>query len=250
MAQTVGDLIRSSLRKIGVLAPGEPLPSDEGDDAKQVLIQMIDAWTNESLLIPVTTVITKQLLVGESEYTIGIYPEPIPVPLPDNHIEVKRPQQFLTSFIRDGAGTDYPLQVIGPTSYADTSRKDNEFRPTRLYIRKGWPMHTLIFNSLPFADETLHLETLQPLSEVLPLIGLTEEINLPPGYEKAIIFNLCIDLAPEYGKDITNVIAVTAMDEKRKIKRTNHKKLTLKVDRALVSNNRSKGTYIIEQGPG
>lgn len=41
MAQTVGDLIRSAMRKIGVLAAGEPLPANEGDDAKVVFLKWL-----------------------------------------------------------------------------------------------------------------------------------------------------------------------------------------------------------------
>ncbi len=73
MATTVGDIIRSAMRKIGVLAAGEPLPANEGDDALQVFTQMVDAWTNETLLIPVVNVVTFQLTNDISEYTIGIY---------------------------------------------------------------------------------------------------------------------------------------------------------------------------------
>ena len=41
MATTVGSIIESALRKINVLAAGEPLPAAEGQDALDVLRQMV-----------------------------------------------------------------------------------------------------------------------------------------------------------------------------------------------------------------
>jgi len=246
MAQTVGDLIRSSMRKIGVLGAGEPLPADEGDDAKQEFTQMVDAWSLESLLIPVVSVVTKQLVVGTSEYTIGIYPG---VTIPDNHIETARPEKILAAFIRDGFSTDYPQEVIDVTTFSRISRKTNSSRPSRFYNRKGWPMNTILFESLPYADETLHLEVVQPLSGYLSTANLTDVVNLPPGYEQVLIYNLAIVLADEWGKDISNAIATIAMQGKSRIKRANFRNLFLGIYRALVNNHRAKGTYIIDQGP-
>ena len=70
MATTTGDIIRSAMRKIGVLAAGEPLPANEGDDALEVLTDMIDAWSTETLLIPVVGTVSKQLLQGVKGFTL------------------------------------------------------------------------------------------------------------------------------------------------------------------------------------
>jgi hypothetical protein len=246
---TVGALISASMRKIGVLAAGEPLPADEGDDALQVFINMVDAWSLESLLIPVVGVVTHTLVANQPKYTLGIYPDPQPVPLPDNHIETARPQEILSAFIRDASGTDYPLSVIGVVSYDEISRKTNEARPSRFYLQKGWPLNTIYFDATPYASETLHLSVIQPFSEVLPVTGLTEVINLPPGYKRALEYNLALDLADEWGKQVSNTTAAIAAEGKRMIKRSNSRKHLLGMDRALTAATRPTGTYIINQGP-
>ena len=215
MSVTVGGIIRSAMRKIGVLAAGEPLPAHEGDDALEVFKQMVDAWTNETLLIPIVGVVTHTLVGDQSEYTIGIYPEPKPVPLPDNHIETARPERIIAAFIRDQYQTDYIQEIIDVKTFSRISRKTNASRPSRFYIREGWPMNTILFEAVPYDGETLHLEVIQPLSEILPVAGLTEVINLPPGYERALIYNLCLELAPEWGKQVTPLIATQAVDGKK-----------------------------------
>lgn len=248
---TTGDIIRSAMRKIGVLDAGEPLPANEGADALVTLTQMVDYWSTQHLLIPVVNKITIDLFNNISEYTIGIYPEPVPVPLPDNHTETARPKQILAAFIRDSSGTDYIQEMINVEQFSTVSRKSNASRPTRFYVREGWPLNTILFESLPYADETMHLEVLQPLKEILLTSLLTDVINLPEGYERVLIYNLCLELAPEYGRQINSLIATQAVDGLKWLKRNNSKSITLIVDRALRARNRGSGTYInyIEGGP-
>lgn len=249
MATTVGDIIRSAMRKIGVLAAGEPLPANEGDDALVVFRQMVDAWTNETLLIPVVGVVTFTLIGDHSEYTIGNYPEPLPVPLPDNHIETARPERIIAAFIRDQYKTDYIQEIIDVKTFSRISRKTNASRPSRFYIREGWPLNTILFESVPYDGETLHLEVIQPLSEILSTACLTDVVNLPPGYERALIFNLCLDLADEWGKTVTALIATNAVEGKKWLKRNNYRPLVLGMDRAVATQRKGIGKYIIEQGP-
>ena len=246
MATTVSDIIRSAMRKIGVLASGEPLPADEGDDALVVFRQMVDSWANETLLIPVVGVVTFPLVLDQAEYTIGIYPDAL---IPDNHIETARPQKIISAFLRDGTGTDYPQEIIAVQTYDSISRKSNASRPSRFYVRQGWPLDTILFESVPYDNETLHLSVIQPLTDLLPIVGLTEEINLPPGYERSLTYNLCLELADEYGKQVTPLIATNAVESKKWLKRQNYRTITLKVDRALTGNDKARGTYLINQGP-
>lgn len=249
MATTVSAIIRSAMRKIGVLAAGEPLPADEGDDALEVFRQMVDAWSTETLLIPMVNVVTHTLVGDQAEYTIGIYPEPLPLELPTNHIETARPERIISAFIRDRYQTDYIQELIDVKTYSRISRKTNASRPSRIYVREGWPLNTLLFESIPYDGETLHLEAVQPFAELLPAIGLTEAINLPPGYEQSLIYNLCLELAPEYGKDITAVIATQATTSKLRLKRNNYRPIVLGMDRGVATQRKGLGTYIIEQGP-
>jgi len=246
MATTVGDIIRSAMRKVGVLAAGEPLPADEGDDALKVFTQLVDSWTNETLLIPVVNVVTKQLIDGVSSYTIGVYSGD---EAPDYHIETARPERIISAFIRDSSGTDYHLKEMNSDQYSRLNIKDSVARPARFYLRKGWPTNEILFESIPYAGETLHMEVVQPLSEVLPAASLTEEINLPPGYERALIFNLCLDLADEWGKSPSAAVATHAVEGKKLLKRNNYRDLILRVDKAISTTRRSMGTYQIQEGP-
>lgn len=246
MATTVGDLLKTSLRKIGVLDSGEPMSPDEGSDALDIFRQMVDAWSLETLLIPIVGVVTFTLINNQSEYTIGIYPGGSP---PDNHIETPRPMKILAAFIRDQYETDYIQEIIDVDTFSRISRKTNASRPSRFYVREGWPLNTILFEAVPYADETLHMSVIQPLDAILPTAKLTDVVNLPPGYERTLIFNLCPELADEWGKKVSNNIAVQAVTGKKWIKRNNARAIVLGMDHALATQRKGIGTYIIEQGP-
>lgn len=249
MTITVGQLISGAMRKARIIGPGEPVDGSEADEARVLFSQMVDGWTNEDLLIPTVNVITHPL-VEQPEYTIGIYPEPVPVPLPDTHIETARPQSIQRAFIRDQAGTDFYLKTIDSKYYGEISVKSSVARPSSFYLRKGWPLNTILFDTVPFGGETLHLEVLQPLSEVLPTSDLSDIVNLPPGYERALILNLAIELAVEWGKQPDRTTAALAVQAKRLLKRSNSRKSVLSVDKAITRRGTSKrGTYDINSGP-
>ena len=238
------------MRKAGILGPGEPLPAGEGDDALFAAHGMIDAWSIEELMIPVVSVVTHTLQKGEAEYTIGIYPAPVPDPLPLTHIETARPTQIVSAAIRDEAGTDYPVDFISSESYNLISVKSTEARPHRAYIRNSWPLNTFLFSTVPYANETLRMDVKQPLNEVLPTLALTEDINMPPGYKQALIYNLAIILSEEWGQSPTQTMVSLAASNKKRIKRANYQPVTLRVDAAIRNRRRNVGTYIIESGPG
>ena len=247
MATTVGGIIRAAMRKVLILDPGEPIPKDDEGDALEACQFMADAWTTETLLIPVVGVVTKTLQADSTSYTIGIYPGTPPDA--DVHIETARPEKIIGAFIRDSAGTDYPQKIIYVKQFNRISRKSEGSRPSQFYVRQGWPLDTIIFESLPYATETINLTVIQPLSEILAVASLTEVINLPPGYKQALVYNLALEYAPEWGKDPKNFVTKTAKDTKKWIKRKNYRSIILGMDRALTSHKKSAGTYKITQGP-
>ena len=189
------------------------LPASESKVGLESLIQLVSAWSNESLLIPIVSEVIHQLTIGVTEYIIGPYTGILPIP--DNWIDTPRPKSLKAAFLRDGSGTDYQLEIMDVNTYSRISRKLNSSRPGRFYQQIGWPTNLITFEAAPYDSETLHLFCVQPLQAILPLLGLTEVIDLPEGYERALIYNLALDLAPNYGKDISNVVAVTAVESKK-----------------------------------
>lgn len=247
---TVRDLIEGALRKIGVIASGEPMKAHEANDGLEALRMLVDTWALEPLMIPTISTITKQLVVGEVIYTIGDYPTPVPDPLPGNHIQSAQPREILAAWIRDSSGTDYKMDTMNTWMYSDISIKNVGARPSRFYVEDGWPLQKLYLESEPYADDVLYLKARINLNDALPLASLDDDLNLPYGYESALMYNLAIDIASEYGMDVPQVVALRASNTLRSIKNANSQALVSRVDRALSQQiGVINGYYDINQGP-
>lgn len=243
---TLRDLITASLKKLGVVAIGEPPENEELQDGLKAMRLMVDAWALENLMIPAVMTVTKTLIIGEGLYTIGLYGAGTP---PDNHIETEQPIDYLAAFIRDAQNTDYVIDRMNTTQYSDLSVKNTSARPGYFYVEDGWPLSRIYLNSLPYTADTLYLKVKQNLKALLPLLTLDDVISLPDGYEYALMYNTAYQLATDYGMQPPAVVAFEALESKKKIKVRNDKSLVSRVDRALSKQTRPSGTYNIYSGP-
>ena len=70
MAQPI-DIISGALKDIGALAAGETPTSDATQDAFYMLNDMVDQWSNESMMVSYKTEIIFPITPGQIQYTIG-----------------------------------------------------------------------------------------------------------------------------------------------------------------------------------
>lgn len=68
---TALDIITKSLRAIGAYAPGESIAAADANDALDMLNDMVDTWSNATMMIPYVTEIIFTLTTGKYQYTIG-----------------------------------------------------------------------------------------------------------------------------------------------------------------------------------
>lgn len=225
------DLISASLRLIGAVAPGESIAAQEASDGLSTLNRMLGGWSNEGLLVhAITQESPLTLTAGDSTVTMGTSGD-----------ITTRPQEIVRAMIRDGS-TDYPVRLLSVGEFASiTNKAIQSSHPHSLYDDGGYPLRTLTLYPTPSAAKSLVLFTKRALTEIA---GLTDSISLPPGYERALVHNLAVELAPEYGRPVPEAVAMVAMDSKAALKRANHRPSILKVDSAL----RVRGGFNIETG--
>ena len=70
MAQPI-DIISGALKDIGALAAGETPTADSVQDAFYMLNDMVDQWSNESMMVSYKTEIIFPITPGQIQYTIG-----------------------------------------------------------------------------------------------------------------------------------------------------------------------------------
>lgn len=221
------NLISSAFRLIGVLASGETASGAEAVDALSTLNDMIDEWQNESLMIFTRTRNVFSLVSGTQTYTLGpggtfsLDPRPVRI---DNAtiINLSNPAMPL----------ELPLQLYTTDQWAGVPVKNIQSAlPLAVYDDEGFPLRNLSYYPIPNTTVQSALYTWTALSRFADLVT---DYTFPPGYAKAIRFNLALDLAPEYGRPIPADVAVQALSSKGRIKAINAPLVDLAVDAALL----------------
>ena len=213
-ATTAGDIIKSALRKIKVYKPGEAISDSEIIDNLEVLNTMLDAWAAETLMIPYSRTEAFALTAGQSLYTIG----------PGGDFATTRPDSVdaESSFVRDSSNNDSYLQTMTEREYNQITLKSGSGLnglPAYLWYKPQYPLGRIQFD-VPADGRTLYLVSNKPLDE---FTDIATEISLPHGYRQAIIYNLAVMLASEYGKKIPNEVGVIATQTKIMLKFKNAK---------------------------
>ncbi len=68
---TALNLIERSMRSIGALGAGETLDSDDASDAFDTMNDMLDTWSNSTMMVPYITEVIFTLTSNVYQYTIG-----------------------------------------------------------------------------------------------------------------------------------------------------------------------------------
>jgi hypothetical protein len=115
-----------------------------------------------------------------------------------------KPFTIISAFVRDSAGNDYPLEIISRGEYNDFSVKTTSGTPERLFYDPGSTQQTNqvgTINLYPRPDAsiayTLFLFSEKPLT---PFASLDDANNFPDFYERYLVYNLAMALAPDYNK--------------------------------------------------
>jgi hypothetical protein len=230
------ELVTATLKLIGVLAPGEAPAAHEATDSLATLNRMLGAWSTEGLLINAVSREAFTLTPNDGDYMIGV----------GGDFDTARPQQILNALIRDQSGTpalEYPVTLLSLDEWAGLLQKEtSSSHPRALYDDGGYPLRKLSLYPKPSAAHQLVLYTLKPFTEVSTL---DTEVTLPPGSDEALIYNLAIRLAPEYGRPVTAEIVMLAGDAKAGLKRMNHRPSLLRSDSGTLLRS---GSFDIHSG--
>lgn len=220
-----GDLIKSSLRLIGAIESGEVPSADESADALVILNQMLDSWNAERLNIFTQTIANFALTVGVQTYTYGaggtfngVRPANIERA---NIVSLNNPAQPL----------ELPLDMLTDAQWSAIPVKAvSSALPLKFYDDGDFPFRNLSFWPIPSVPVQVNIYVWTALSAFPDLVT---DVTFPPGYLKALRYNLAVDLAPEFGVQIPPEVGIQALMSKAVIKSINIGPLDLQCDRAL-----------------
>lgn len=207
MTTSALDIITGAAKLIGVVFKSEQLSSDEANDGLVTLNDMLDTWSNDNLTTFSYT-LENFSLTGAASYTIGA----------SGDFNTTRPINIVDAVVRLSL-VDYPLSIITQEQYqTEISVKSiSSSIPEYLTYDNNYPLGTIKMFAVPISGSTLYLQSNKPLNN---LSALTTTISLPPGWKRALKYNLAIDMAPEYGVQASAEVIDTARKSLGAIKRS------------------------------
>jgi len=218
------DLIKRSLRLLGVYSIGEEPSAEEARDALTALSALTDSLANSGLLIYAKTLDTIALTSGTATYTVG----------PSGATVTARPVDVLDASYISYQGVDYPLSVWTLDDYNSIAVKTVGGTPVGMYPQMDMPNITLSLWPVPSAAMTLKLWSNKALT-TFP--GLTTTVSLPLGYEQMLTFLLAESLAAEYQVPVPQAVMMEVARVRRNIKRTNVQVPRLQMPYGIPSND-------------
>jgi len=192
------DLITSAARLAGIVFKSEALDADEAQDGLESLNDMLASWTTDSLMVTGRTWESFSI-TGAASYTIGT----------GGTLNTVRPTAIKAAFIRSG-DIDYWMNPVTDEQYESITFKNfNSPFPDYFSYDNGYPLGKIRLYPKLSPSAELHLLNEKPLTE---FASINTSVDLPPGWKRAIRYNLAVEIAGEYGVEPPALVVKIAGD--------------------------------------
>lgn len=200
---TALDIITQAMRKCGILAVNEAPTSEEANDALDALNEMLASWSNDSLMCYARVWESFTLTAGVAAYTIGAA----------QTFNTVRPIFVAGAYLRN-VTTDTPVKVVTDEIYTEEiSQKDTQGIPEILNLDNAFPYGTVRLWPVPSSAYTLFMLNEKQLGS----FTLNQTVSLPPGWKRALIYNLPDEIAGDYEQEVPASVQRIALQSKRAI---------------------------------
>lgn len=218
---TARDILKRAMRLIGALGDGETPTASEGADGLYALNTMLDSWWARTLAVPYVQSESFTWTAGQAMRTMG----------PAGNFVTTRPTALEGAFQRDGT-VDYHIRLIERPEYdaiADKSVQSTQI--DRIYPEYRQSVVALYAYPVPSVSVTVYLQSLARLQS---FASLDTDVALPPGYERALAYNLAVEIAAEYTLQPSPLVLKNAAGSLGILKRANIRLSPLATDVAFL----------------
>jgi hypothetical protein len=207
------DIIVKALQKIGVAGENETPSNSAISGGLDSLNAMLGSWSVDGLLVTSRVQEDINLVKGTAEYTIGV----------GQTANTAKPLAIVGGYVRTTANADYGITVVPRDIYNQQIDKDSEGTPSLLYYDPGVPQQANQAGTIklfPSPDDN-HTLTIVSDKELTEFSAANETVTFQTFYKRAMIFNLALELAPDYGIVPNPVVVKNAEDSLRAIRNIN-----------------------------
>lgn len=211
MTTSVHDICTDALQKIGAVAIEETPTAAELQGAMTRLNEMIEAWNTERLAVYGVSQEVFSLIAGKQTYTMGV----------GGDFNTSRPVRIEKIITRDSGNADFACHHT--EDYQEYSQIVTKFTqsslPQLVWDDGDFPLRTLHYWPVP--SDASYSSVIFAMRQISGFTSLSDTVTVPPGYKRALKYNLSIELGPEYGKKATSDLISLAINSKADIKRRN-----------------------------
>lgn len=214
-AVAASSLIDRAMRLISQISPGVTSTTDEYATGLEALNVMLDSWRNERLMCYALQDETFDLVVGQSSYTVGS----------GGDFNTNRPVRIEQAYVVDSSNVSYDVTILTAEEYATIGLKNSAATfPTYLYYAPDMQSGHVWVYPVPQAAYEMHCLTWTPMQSFT-----TKDTTayLAPGWQRAIAYNLALEIAPEFEKQPSPLVMKIATESKAWVKRVNMQPLKM-----------------------
>lgn len=229
------EILARAHRLLGKVESGDALAESAFQDGLTALNMLIESWQAEKLVVYAYVDTSFAMVAADASYTVG--PS-------GNFALTPRPVKLENVFVRAN-DVDYQVELVTSEQwYAISDKTVDTDVPSKAYYEPTLTTGTLQVWPVPNSTHSLHIITWTAIST---LALLSTALALPQGYERALSYNLAVDLAPELGVEPSLTVVTMARDSKATIMRANHRPMRAVTEIAYLAGRRSdinSGGYV------
>lgn len=205
---TARDIITRSMRLIKAIGDGEEVTASEGADGLAALNAMLDSWWTQRLAVFYERGENFTWPAAATTRTMGS----------GGQFSTTRPMRITQAWNRE-SGVDHPISLFTAEQYRRIPDKSTQSTLIEsIYPEYGAALATLYAYPVPSANIDVHLVSWGQLQS---FASLTTDVALPPGYERAMAYNLAAEIADEFERDVPRNVLRIATTSLYSIKRVN-----------------------------
>jgi hypothetical protein len=251
---TPNDIIARSLRMLGVLGQGNPVPTPYQSQVMLIALNgMMSALSRKRLIVPARWYFTFPLTSGQQKYTMGATVAGQSGGTPNFCTATEAANQVVLRPIRieragvilpnspPGQPFELPMTVWTDDQWASESLK--KLTGTQIFPMAVWPdnaqnpyIQNLWMWPVPQAACSISLYVWQPFGQIVGNTALISQIYLPDDYDDLLCSNLAVRAASEMSKEPSDVVTAMAADTLRDMRTSNLQPIFLRCPDGIALN--------------
>lgn len=194
---TATEIMEKAMIKATIIYPGETIPTTKKTQVFDELNNLLESWSLRGSILYAGIRETFNLTSGTSEYTFGS----------GGDFNSARPTHLLDeSYVSEG-DRDYKIVLREIDRYNLVPFKSNSGVPEIIAYSPEFPLGKVYISPAPNSGLTV---TITSVKQLVSFPDQTTNVSLPPGYARAIIANLAIEISPNFGKKVPDELAAIA----------------------------------------